>query len=226
MSIWSRILDALSALRAGENLSAVFGRLRSDPERRIGFTIAVIGLGAKMAKADGVVTRDEVTAFREVFHIAPEDEVSAGRVFNMARTDISGYEDYARRVKAMYGTQCQPLVHLLDGLFYIAVADGTYHPNEDRFLHKVAEIFEISERAFRSMRARYVPDAERDPYAILGVEPDMELSDIKSAYRKLVRDTHPDKMVALGVPKEALKLATSRLAEVNDAWDTISAERS
>ncbi len=225
MSIWYRILDALAALRSGESLSAVFERLRSEPERRVGFAIAVIALGAKMAKADGQVTRAEVTAFREVFHIGAEDEAAAGRVFNLARQDVAGFEDYAKRVKAMYGDACDPLFDLLDGLFHIAMADGEYHPNEDAFLQRVAEIFEISDRKFRIIRARFVPDAVRDPYDILGVDPSMNLVDIKSAYRALVRDNHPDKMIARGVPEEAVQMATRRLAEINSAWDDISLER-
>ena len=91
MSLWARISDALSALTSGEGLTAVFERLRTPPERSVAFTIAVIALSAKMAKADGLVTRDEVTAFREVFHIPPCDEASAARVFNMAREDVAGF---------------------------------------------------------------------------------------------------------------------------------------
>ncbi|MCV6585195.1 MAG: TerB family tellurite resistance protein, partial [Marinibacterium sp.] len=70
MSIWTRISEAISALASGESLTKVFESLRTPPERSVAFTIAVIALGAKMAKADGQVTRDEVTAFREVFQIA------------------------------------------------------------------------------------------------------------------------------------------------------------
>ena len=102
MSIWSRISDALAALAQGEGLSAVFERLRTPPERSVGFTIAVIALSAKMAKADGLVTRDEVTAFREVFQISPEEEANAARVFNLASQDVAGFEDYARRIRGMF----------------------------------------------------------------------------------------------------------------------------
>src|SRR6056297_4180758 len=98
MSIWTRISEALQALAKGESLALVFDRLRSPPERSVAFTIAVIALSAKMAKADGRVTRDEVTAVREVFHIPPEDERAAARVFNMAREDVAGFEDYATRI--------------------------------------------------------------------------------------------------------------------------------
>ena len=91
MSLWSRIQDALSALAKGEGLSAVFDRLRSPPERSVAFTIAVIALSAKMAKADGRVTRDEVMAFRQVFHIPPAEERAAARVFNLAREDVAGF---------------------------------------------------------------------------------------------------------------------------------------
>src|SRR6056297_261061 len=164
MSIWSRIADALSALSSGESLSQVFDRLRTPPERSVAFTIAVIGLGAKMAKADGLVTRDEVTAFREVFHIPREEEANAARLFNMARTDVAGFEEYASRIASMLRNTDGMLLDLMEGLFHIALADGTYHPNEDDFLHRVAEIFGLSEREFRAIRTRFVSDAEPDPW--------------------------------------------------------------
>lgn len=100
MSIWTRISEALAALAKGEGLSAVFERLRTPPERSVGFTIAVIALSAKMAKADGLVTRDEVMAFREVFHIDPSEEANAAKLFNLARQDVAGFEEYAQRIRA------------------------------------------------------------------------------------------------------------------------------
>ncbi len=225
MSIWSRIADALSALRHGESLSAVFDRLRTSPEQSVGFTIAVIALGAKMAKADGQVTRDEVTAFREVFTIPPEAEAAAGRVFNLARQDVAGFEDYARRIRRMFGRGSEALPDLMEGLFYIAVSDGAYHPDEEVFLRRVQEIFGISEPVFRRMRARFVPDADPDPYEVLGVAPDAPLEEVRRAWRALVRDSHPDRMIARGVPQEAVKMAERRMQAINRAWEEISARR-
>ncbi len=225
MSIWSRIADAIAALSSGESLAQVFDRLRAPPERTVAFTIAVIGLGAKMAKADGLVTRDEVTAFREVFHIPREEEENAARLFNMARTDVAGFEEYATRIARMFAAADGALIDLMEGLFHIAMADGEYHPNEDDFLNRVAEIFGLSEREFRAIRTRFVPDAEPDPWDVLGVDPDASLDDVRKAWRRLVRDTHPDQMMARGVPEEAVKLAEKRLIAINRAWETISEGR-
>ncbi len=224
MSIWTRIAEALAALRQGESLAEVFERLRTPPERSVAFAIAVIALGAKMAKADGQVTRDEVTAFRQVFTIPKGEEANAARVFNLAREDVAGFQDYAARIARMFGDDQRPLTDLMEGLFHIAMADGTYHPAEDAFLQEVARIFGLGEPCFRSLRAQFVPDAPRDPYEILGVTPQTPLADIRSAWRQLVRETHPDAMMARGVPEEAVKLAEKRLIAINRAWDEISAQ--
>lgn len=225
MSIWSRITDALAALSAGESLSEVFDRLRSPPERSVGFAIAVIALGAKMAKADGQVTRDEVTAFREVFHIATKDEAGAAKVFNLARQDVAGYEDYARRISLLFHGQKDTLRDLLEGLFHIAMADGFYHPNEDAFLENVTVIFGLPKSDFNALRMRFAPDARQDPYTVLGVPPDTPTNEVRHAFRKLVRENHPDAMMARGLPEEALQLAEKRMADINRAWDEIERER-
>ena len=222
MSIWTRISEALSALAAGEGLSAVFDRLRSPPERSVAFTIAVIALGAKMAKADGLVTRDEVTAFREVFQIAEEDSAGAARVFNLARQDVAGFEDYAKRIAGMFEDEPQMLHDLMEGLFHIAMADGTYHPNENAFLEDVAAIFGMDEDTFASLKARFVPDSSPLPRTVLGIGPNASLEEARAAWRRLVRENHPDALVARGLPEEAVKMAEKRMIDINRAWETIS----
>ncbi len=221
MSIWKRISDALAALAQGEGLSAVFEKLRTPPERTIAFTIAVIALGAKMAKADGLVTRDEVTAFRQVFHIPASETQNAARVFDLARKDVAGFDLYAARIRDMCGAGHQALVDLLEGLFYIAVADGRYHPNENVFLEEVARIFGVQSRDFVNMRARFVPDENPDPYCVLGIDPTANAETVRQAWRALVREYHPDRMIARGVPEEAMKLAEKRLIQANWAYEKI-----
>ena len=168
------------------------------------------------------MTRDEVTAFREVFQIARADEAGAAKVFNLARQDVAGFEDYANRIKRMFGDESSTLTDLMEGLFHIAIADGVYHPNEDAFLERVAFIFGLSDLEFRSLRSRFVPDATPDPYTILGVTPDTPLEEIKAVWRKMVREAHPDRMIARGVPEEAIKLAEKRMVDINRAWEEIN----
>lgn len=230
MSLWTRIADALAALTQGESLSAVFDRLRgtttSAPDTSVGFTIAVIALGAKMAKADGQVTRSEVATFRRIFTIDETEEANAARVFNLARQDVAGFDAYARKIAAMFGPENrETLRDLLEGLFHIALADGAWHPREEEFLHEVARIFGFDDRCFNAIRARFVQGAPRDPYDVLGVAPDASLAEIRAAYKALVRESHPDRMIARGVPPEAVKLAERRLIDINSAWEEISTRR-
>ena len=226
MSIWTRIADALSALGAGEGLSVVFDRLRSTPERSVGFTIAVIALGAKMAKADGQVTRDEVTVFRQVFAIPEGEEGNAAKVFNLARQDTAGFDAYAHKIRAMFrADDSKVLIDLMEGLFHIATADGNYHDKEDDFLAQVAAIFGLSDGCFRSLRARFVDGTLPDPYLMLGVAANAPMAEVRAAWKQAVRDTHPDVMIARGVPPEAVKLAERRLIAINAAWAEISTKQ-
>ncbi len=229
MSIWSRIATALSSLAKGEGLSAVFDQFRlskSAPERSVAFTIAVIALGAKMAKADGQVTRDEVAAFRRVFAIPADEEQNAARVFNLARQDVAGFDAYAIKIRAMFRPEDRDiLIDLMEGLFHISLADGHYHDGEDLFLAEVARRFGLDARCFAQLRARFVEGAPRDPYDVLGVPPDATLPQIRTAWRALVKSSHPDVMLSRGVPPEALKLAEGRIQAINAAWAAISARR-
>lgn len=225
MSLWTRITAALSALAKGEPLSAVFDQLRTAPEKSIGFTIAVIALGAKMAKADGTVTRNEVMAFRSIFSVPKEEEQNAARVFNLARQDVAGFELYARKIAAMFGPGDVVLADLMEGLFHIAMADGEYHPHEDAFLREVARIFRISDRSFRSLVGRLVPDALPDPYDVLDVAHDAPIEVVRAAWRQAVKDNHPDRLIAHGLPQEAMRLAEERMAAINRAWEEINGKK-
>lgn len=232
MSIWTRIAAALAALAKGEPLSSVFDRLRGapPPEQSVGFTIAVLALGAKMAKADGSVSRAEVTAFRRIFQFPPGEEAHAAQVFDLARQDVAGFDAYARKIARLFNPDghriCADdhhiLVDILEALFQIALADGSYHPGEDAFLAHVADEFGLDEPCFRTVRARLVEGAPRDPYDVLGLPRDASKDQARQAWKLLVRDTHPDVMQARGVPPEAMKLAERRLQVINEAWKQIA----
>jgi len=155
--------------------------------------------------------------------IAREDEAGAARVFNLARQDVAGFEDYARRIRVMFAGSEQCLCDLMEGLFHIAMADGQYHPAEDAFLNRVAEILGLPDAEFAALRARYVPDAPKDPWTVLGLSPGTPLDAVRAQFRRLVRENHPDAMIARGLPPEAVKLAERRMADINRAWDAVQA---
>jgi DnaJ like chaperone protein len=229
MSIWTRIVEVLGEV--GDSvigfLSRVAGSEREPrrPERSIAFTIGMIALGAKMAKADGIVTVDEITAFKQVFHIPAEELENVARVFNLAKRDVAGFDAYARQIARLFGKQPQVLEDVMDGLFHIAKSDGRIDDRELDYVRKVAGIFGFGERDFMRIKARHVHLPKDDPYIILGIEPGLSDVELKSQYRKLVRANHPDRHIAAGVPPELIDIATKRLAAINAAYRVIARAR-
>jgi DnaJ like chaperone protein len=199
-----------------------------NPRRRIAFTIAVIALGAKMASADGAVTRDEIAAFGEVFQVPPGEEQHLRLVFDIARKSTAGFESYARQVGRLFAKDRAVLEDLLGGLFRIALADGRLSAAEDAYLHEVARHFGFSPAEYARIRALHVgpeTDEGENPYAILGVSPDTSAEAVREAYHRLVRESHPDLVVAKGLPPECIALATARLARINAAYEQIAKAR-
>jgi len=196
-----------------------------DPRRRVAFTIAVIALGAKMAKADGAVTRDEVAAFREVFQVPPGEEEHLRVVFDIARRSTAGFDSYARQVGRLFGGDRAVLEDLLGGLFHIALADGQLCPAEDAYLREVARHFGFAAEDYARIRALHVRperDEGENPYALLGISPDAPADAVREAYHRLVRESHPDLVIARGLPPECIALATARVARINAAYEQIS----
>jgi DnaJ like chaperone protein len=223
MSIWTRLAQALSQVgdSIGGFLSQLAQRSATPPEKSIAFTIGMIALGAKMAKADGVVTHDEIRAFRQVFHVPEQELAAVARVFDLAKRDVAGFETYARQIAKLFNAKAAVLENVLDGLFHIARADHALHPAEIAFLQRIAELFGFEPADFARISARYLPAGAEDPFAVLGVSRDASRDEIKARYRKLVRDNHPDRQIAAGVPEEMVILATERLAKINAAFDRI-----
>lgn len=222
MSIWSHISETANSLSGsiGEFLSG-FTTKSTAPEKSVAFTIGMIALGAKMAKADGVVTDDEVIAFKQVFHVPEKDMAAVERVFNLAKQDVAGFESYAEQVAKLFISKSSILENVLDGLFHIAKSDNAIHEDELTYLEHVGGIFGFSVEEFARIRARHVAIAD-DPWDILGVKRGAALEDVKKHYRKLARELHPDRQMALGLPAEMVKLASARLARINVAYEDIT----
>ena len=162
MNMWRRIGEAVEV--AGGRFVGLMGWLGGlmagigDPElrRQVAFSVALIALSAKMAKADGVVTSDEVAAFRALFAVPASEERSVTRLFQMAQRDVAGYRTYASRIATLYADDRQALEDVIDGLFSIAKADGAVHDAELTYLEDVASIFGFDGREFERITLRHV----------------------------------------------------------------------
>lgn len=232
MALWSKVLDHLGG--ATGTLASVVEAVRTlfagDPvnRRRVAFSVAMIALSAKMAKADGIVTTDEVVAFQQIFAIPQSEANNVSRFYNLAKRDVAGFEAYAERMAGLCGSgerNCALLEDILDGLFHIAKADGVLHDKEMAFLARIAEIFRIDEVDFEQIVARHVRREDFDPYRVLGIAPDADLVSVKKRYRSLVAENHPDRLSARGVPPEFIAIANDRMATLNAAFEAIERQR-
>jgi len=233
MSIWDK-LAASTELAIGGRIGALLDGMKGDrvvdpdrdrPENQVAFTVGVIALGAKMARADGVVTRDEIFAFKEAFKVSDAEMKHAARVFNLAKRDVAGYETYAEELVIVFKGNRKLLEDVLEGLFHIAKADEALHPEEEQFLGQVAKRFGFTDTEFGHVKARHVIAAKRNPYDVLGVKPSISDEELMSHYRRLLADNHPNKLIARGVPEEFVTIATEKIVTFNEAYGAIAKER-
>ena len=245
MSVWGKVIGGVAGFALGGPLGAIMGtvaghaydkmkagdagRIDDNVTRQVAFTTAIIVLSAKMAKADGHVTREEVDAFKELFHIPADEMNNVGRLFDEAKKDAQDFEPYAEQISMMFAHQPAVMEELLGGLFHIARADGVIHPKELEFLRKATLIFGFSELQFERLKAIHMGAAggadEPDSYQVLGLSREASDDEIKKTYRVLIRENHPDTLIAQGMPQEFIDVANEKMAAINAAYDVIEKER-
>lgn len=227
MSLWDKLISGGKRLF---DVNVVDDPVPADLEcapdpNDVGFTAAIVGLGAKMAMADGRVTDEEIMVFSRVFRTAPKDASSVRRVFNLAQQTVSGYESYARKIGRKYRARPCLLEGVLDGLFMIATADGVVTDDEIVYLETVSNAFGFDAATFRRIKASHMGADRDDPYEILGVAHDADFQQIRKAYRQLMADNHPDRLIQNGAPPEFEAAATEKSAIITTAYARIRAER-
>jgi len=217
-----------------QSIGTVLGSLANalDPDnwlpggKEAAFTLSLVALSAKMAVADGVVSDSEVRAFRGLVQVPDGEAESIERFFDLAQQDVAGFSSYARKIKRMFRDSPETLEHVIEGLFNIAAADGMIHEGELEYLEKVAEIFGFDDEKFKQISSKYMMvENGPDPYHALGIFPDASDKEVRAAYKKLVLEYHPDRLLANGVPKELLDLGTARMALINVAYGAIANNR-
>lgn len=206
-------------------LAAMLGR------REQLFAIGVVVLAAKLAKCDGPVNRAEIDAFKRSFQIPPAQAREVGRLFDTARDSSDGFEDYAEQLGQAFADQPGTLEDVLAALFAIARADRPLTVAEHQFLLAVCHRFNLGEAAWQrassgAQRAQQSPPPPgEDPYRILGVTRGASGEELRAAWKRLVRENHPDSVAGSGASPELVRRAGEKVARINAAWDSIKRER-
>ncbi|WP_149541168.1 TerB family tellurite resistance protein [Siccirubricoccus phaeus] len=213
-----------SAARQAADMAALLG------SREQLFAISVVVLAAKLAKCDGAVKREEIDAFKRLFRIPPESLREVGQLFDQARDSQDDFAPFAEGLGRAFADNKGMLEDVLAAFFQIARADGPLTKPEVAFLQRVQLGFGLDAPAWERARDGQRPpgataEAGPDPYAILGVPKEATDDTVRQAWRKLMRENHPDSLAARGVPQEFVRRATEKVAEINAAWDRIKRER-
>ena len=235
MTIWGKIIGSATGFALGGPLGALLGGVAGHaldkfktkqklPEKlalkQIGFTIGVIVLSAKMAKADGKVTKSEIKAFKEKINVPDNEIKNVARLWDQAKETTDGFEVYAKQISNLLEKNSSVLEELLNLLVIIAEADGKITNLEKIYLKEVSNIFGFSEQDFERICSSKL-DKHIDPYQTLGVLKDAPLEEIKNKWKTLAMKHHPDRLIAQGIPQDIIENNTYRLKEINNAWDLI-----
>ena len=218
-----RSLGGLGSSFNPAQIAALFGRKEQV------FSIAVVVLSAKLAKCDGPVNREEIDAFKRQFRIPASQLRDVGRLFDEARDSANGFEAYATQLGQAFTDSPVTLVSVLSALFAIARADTPLNRAELMFLSRVHAAFGLDQTAWDEARGgarqRVSNSAVTDPYRVLGLDRNASDAEVRNAWKRLVRENHPDSLASRGVAPDFVALATQKVAEINAAWDSIKRER-
>ena len=235
MTIWGKIIGSATGFALGGPIGALLGGAAGHaldkfktkeklPEelalKQIGFTIGVIVLSAKMAKADGKVTKSEIKAFKEKINVPDNEIKNVARLWDQAKETTDGFEVYAKQISNLLEKNSSVLEELLNLLVIIAEADGKITNLEKIYLKEVSNIFGFSEQDFERICSSKL-DKHIDPYQTLGVLKDAPIEEIKNKWKTLAMKHHPDRLIAQGIPQDIIETNTYRLKEINNAWDLI-----
>jgi len=236
MSIWGSLIGGMVGLSLGGPfgmlLGSIIGGKISRGRSSTGnfgafaqpqqvFALSLIVLSAKLSKADGQVSKEELIAVKDKLKI-PENEIdNVGKIFNKAKDESSGYEPYAQQIAQIYKNNLNVLEEVINILFYIAESDGNISKSELNMIQHIAQIFGLNQSQFNSIRESRKGSDKLNPYIVLESKPDENLQTIRKKYLRLSKEHHPDILVSKGVPKEIIEESKRKMRAINSAWDQI-----
>ena len=235
MSIWGSLIGGMVGFSLGGPFGMLLGSIiggkvsrarsaggfRSFRQPQQVFALSLIVLSAKLSKADGSVSREELVAVKDKLKI-PENELDqVGKIFNQAKTEAAGYEPYAQQIAQIYKKNSQVLEEVINILFYIAEADGHISEAELNMIEHIAQIFGLSSSQYNSIKESRKNSDKLNPYVVLESKSDDDLQIIRKRYLKLSKEHHPDLLLSKGVPEEVIEESKKKMRVINSAWDKV-----
>ena len=250
MSIWGKLIGGATGMALGGPIGAILGiaaghgvdrvrkldsfesnqKLSLEQKEQI-FATSVIALSAKIAKADGNISKSEILAFKKIFEFPKEDEKAISEIFNSAKENIEDYKEIAKQVFDVFRNEKNLLLELLNSLFSIAYADGDLHYKEEIILLEISKIFSFSKDEFDSISNIHSSKNSEEfyninkSYKILGVTKNSSTEQISIKYKELVKEYHPDRLQGMGLPEEFIELANQKLTAINKAYNDIKNDK-
>ena len=241
MSFWKAGIGGMIGFSIGGPIGGILGAIigsklsardQTKPSMKqrnqAAFFTALFACFAKIAKADGKVSREEVDKvdhfIKERFKFPSDQRLFAIEIFNHAKDDHNSFRDYASQLASLLSSDKSALVMFYELLFELSMADGHLDSTEEKLLLEVIDIFQIDPEFFQINKKKYGASVS-DAYIILGVTEDMSFKDIKVAYQRKRKEFHPDTLLSKGLPEELLEKAKEKFIEIQSAFEEIEKQK-
>ena len=235
MSIWGSLLGGVIGFSLGGPFGALLGSFLGGKISNISssntfasqqnsqqiFALSLIILSAKLSKADGRVSKEELIAVKDKLQIPDSEIDQVAKIFNKAKDESTGYEPYAKQISEIFKGNQNVLEEVINILFYIAEADGHVSNEEESMIANIAFIFGLSQNQYESIKESRKSSDKLNPYIVLESQPTDDLKSIRKKYIKLSKEHHPDLLISKGVPSEVINESKNKMRAINAAWDQI-----
>ena len=193
-------------------------------DHQVAFFAALFACLAKIAKADGQVTKEEINKIEDFitqkFNLDGEQRNFAINIFQKAKDDNVSFDAYAKQLASLLKRSPNSLMIFYELLFELAMADGELHPNEEKLLKRVPRIFGFNDGLYNKLFQKYGMKTQNF-YEVLGVSKQMNFDEIRKIYLKKRREFHPDKLISKGLPEELIEKAKEKFIEIQEAYEEL-----
>ena len=216
------LIGSVVGSRMGRN--SVRRKNPNNFDHQVAFFAALFACLAKIAKADGQVTKEEINKIEDFitqkFNLDGEQRNLAINIFQKAKDDNVSFDAYAKQLASLLKRSSNSLMIFYELLFELAMADGELHPNEEKLLKKVPRIFGFNDGLYNQLFQKYGLKTQNF-YEVLGVSKQMNFDEIRKMYLKKRREFHPDKLISKGLPEELIEKAKEKFIEIQEAYEEL-----